>query len=194
MPDPKLVLILSVDELNAAYLGCYGNEWIATPAIDALAAEGLTYDFAFCEQVESLNDADSQQQFRQYHDQLKHRLVSSCSAASIPVTSLSLSAQATTNPEVTFDADASQDYLLPTGLNPQALEYVQAQIAEDQRLRSSAEPDSAIVDLFDRVVNQVNKQRQTGGIVWVDVPLQTAGQFPMGSRISTSTTRNKPAG
>lgn len=44
------VLVLSVHGLQAAYLGCYGNPWIATPTLDALAAQGVVFDqhFADC--------------------------------------------------------------------------------------------------------------------------------------------------
>src|SRR5262249_31100418 len=31
----------------AAYLGCYGNAWIETPAVDALAARGVVFDQHF---------------------------------------------------------------------------------------------------------------------------------------------------
>jgi len=37
-------ICLVVDRLHAGYLGAYGNSWIATPAIDCLAAEGFVFD------------------------------------------------------------------------------------------------------------------------------------------------------
>ncbi len=40
------VIVLSVDRLRAAYLGCYGNTWIATPALDRLATESFLCDEA----------------------------------------------------------------------------------------------------------------------------------------------------
>lgn len=40
------VVVISVDHLRAAYLGCYGNTWIATPAIDRLATEQMVFDEA----------------------------------------------------------------------------------------------------------------------------------------------------
>ena len=44
-PDPEQrgghVVLISVDTLRADHLGCYGNPTVRTPAIDALAAEGI---------------------------------------------------------------------------------------------------------------------------------------------------------
>ena len=37
-------ILLVIDRLHAGYLGAYGNSWIATPAIDRLAAEGFVFD------------------------------------------------------------------------------------------------------------------------------------------------------
>jgi arylsulfatase A-like enzyme len=39
-------ICLVVDRLHCGYLGCYGNPWIETPALDRLAAEGFLFDFA----------------------------------------------------------------------------------------------------------------------------------------------------
>lgn len=44
---PLLSINLVCDALSAAYLGCYGNEWCATPALDRLAHEGITFDHVF---------------------------------------------------------------------------------------------------------------------------------------------------
>ncbi len=38
------VLVLAVRGLQTAYVGCYGNPWIATPALDALATGGVVFD------------------------------------------------------------------------------------------------------------------------------------------------------
>src|SRR5262245_66105145 len=37
-------LVLVLDCLHLGYLGCYGNDWVATPALDALAAEAVVFD------------------------------------------------------------------------------------------------------------------------------------------------------
>ena len=47
MRPPLLSINLVCDALSAAYLGCYGNEWLSTPALDRLAHEGMTFDHAF---------------------------------------------------------------------------------------------------------------------------------------------------
>jgi hypothetical protein len=44
------VVVIIARGLHLGYLGCYGNEWIATPTLDRLAAEGIVFDqhFADC--------------------------------------------------------------------------------------------------------------------------------------------------
>jgi arylsulfatase A-like enzyme len=44
----KTVVVL-IRGLNVALLGCYGNEWIATPALDRLAAESVVFDQHYVE-------------------------------------------------------------------------------------------------------------------------------------------------
>src|SRR5437588_5891554 len=41
------ILVLDVPALHLAYLGCYGNDWIATPNIDRLASESVVFDRHF---------------------------------------------------------------------------------------------------------------------------------------------------
>ena len=55
------VLVLAARGLRAAYVGCYGNAWIATPALDALAAEGVVFDQHFADRV---NAADARRTWR----------------------------------------------------------------------------------------------------------------------------------
>jgi arylsulfatase A-like enzyme len=43
------VLVVSVRGWHLGYLGCYGNGWIATPALDRLAAEGTVFDQHFAD-------------------------------------------------------------------------------------------------------------------------------------------------
>jgi len=38
------ILVVEARGLHIGYLGCYGNEWIATPNLDRLAAEGVVFD------------------------------------------------------------------------------------------------------------------------------------------------------
>jgi arylsulfatase A-like enzyme len=47
------VLVITVGGLHVGYVGCYGNEWVATPVLDGLAAEGVVFDqhFADCPDV-----------------------------------------------------------------------------------------------------------------------------------------------
>ncbi len=49
----NLVLICS-DTFRWDYLGCYGNEWIETPNLDALASESALYEQAFAEGLPTL--------------------------------------------------------------------------------------------------------------------------------------------
>ncbi len=42
------ILIICSDQHNPAVTGCYGNDMIDTPNIDRLAAEGITFDSAYC--------------------------------------------------------------------------------------------------------------------------------------------------
>jgi len=44
------VLLLLVDDLKPA-MGCYGNRHAITPAMDALAARGMRFDLAYCNQA-----------------------------------------------------------------------------------------------------------------------------------------------
>src|SRR5262245_42145942 len=37
------ILVLDVPGLHLGYLGCYGNEWVATPNIDRLASESVVF-------------------------------------------------------------------------------------------------------------------------------------------------------
>ncbi len=39
--DPRHVIMISLDTTRADHLGCYGNRWIRTPNIDALAGESI---------------------------------------------------------------------------------------------------------------------------------------------------------
>lgn len=45
-PDVPSAVCIVVDRLACNYLGCYGNSWVRTPAIDALATESLVADLA----------------------------------------------------------------------------------------------------------------------------------------------------
>jgi arylsulfatase A-like enzyme len=47
------VLVLALNHCHLGYLGCYGNQWIQTPALDRLAAESLVFDQHFIENVET---------------------------------------------------------------------------------------------------------------------------------------------
>jgi uncharacterized sulfatase len=47
-PDRPNVLLIHTDEQRADSLGCMGNEHVRTPAIDGLAADGVTFEDAHC--------------------------------------------------------------------------------------------------------------------------------------------------
>jgi arylsulfatase A-like enzyme len=46
------VLVISADGFHLGYLGCYGNEWIATPTLDQLATEGIVFDQHYSDRPE----------------------------------------------------------------------------------------------------------------------------------------------
>lgn len=48
--QPKNVLIFHIDDLRPE-LGCYGKTYIKSPNIDALAAQGMTFNRAYCQQA-----------------------------------------------------------------------------------------------------------------------------------------------
>lgn len=42
------ILVIMTDEHNASVTGCYGDEIVQTPHLDALAARGVTFDACYC--------------------------------------------------------------------------------------------------------------------------------------------------
>ena len=49
-PSRPNVLLICVDDLKPL-LGCYGNSAVKSPNIDRLAAQGLVFDSAYCNQA-----------------------------------------------------------------------------------------------------------------------------------------------
>lgn len=47
------VLVLVVRGWHLGYLGCYGNPWIETPALDALAAESVVFDQHYADALDA---------------------------------------------------------------------------------------------------------------------------------------------
>src|SRR5262249_36958033 len=47
------VLVVTARGLQAGALGPYGNPWIDTPALDALAAEGVVFDWHFADAADA---------------------------------------------------------------------------------------------------------------------------------------------
>lgn len=47
------VLVIAPHCLHSGYVGCYGNRWIDTPALDRLAAEGVVFDHHFADRPDT---------------------------------------------------------------------------------------------------------------------------------------------
>ena len=54
MPDDMNVIIIMLDSLRKDHVGCYGNDWIKTPAIDGLAKESVLFTRAFPEALPTI--------------------------------------------------------------------------------------------------------------------------------------------
>jgi hypothetical protein len=52
----KIVVVL-VRNLGARWLGAYGNEWVATPNVDRLAAEGIVFERHIAERTDCQSDS-----------------------------------------------------------------------------------------------------------------------------------------
>ncbi len=46
------ILVIEACGLHLGYLGCYGNDWVATPNLDRLAADAVVFDSHFVDQPE----------------------------------------------------------------------------------------------------------------------------------------------
>jgi arylsulfatase A-like enzyme len=46
------ILVLHTSALNLGYVGCYGSDWVDTPNLDRLAAEGVVFDRHFADRPE----------------------------------------------------------------------------------------------------------------------------------------------
>jgi len=55
------VIVIDAIGLHAGFLGCYGNEWIATPTFDSLACEGVVFEnhIANCPLLTSTTQGDT---------------------------------------------------------------------------------------------------------------------------------------
>lgn len=51
------VLVIVVRGLHLGYVGCYGNEWLDTPTLDALAAEGVVFDAHYADHPDAAGAA-----------------------------------------------------------------------------------------------------------------------------------------
>ena len=48
------LVVIIIDTLRKDYIGCYGNDWIRTPSIDALARESVLFTRAFPESIPTI--------------------------------------------------------------------------------------------------------------------------------------------
>ncbi|MEE9286163.1 MAG: sulfatase, partial [Dehalococcoidia bacterium] len=54
MATPMNVILLIIDSLRADHVGCYGNTWIKTPAIDSLAPQSVKFTRAYNESLPTI--------------------------------------------------------------------------------------------------------------------------------------------
>jgi arylsulfatase A-like enzyme len=47
------LIVITIDGLHPGYMGCYGNEWIETPALDRWGADGIVFDQHFADQPDT---------------------------------------------------------------------------------------------------------------------------------------------
>src|SRR5262245_2612007 len=47
--DSMKIIVIEAWGLHLGYLGCYGNDWVATPHLDRLAAEGVVFDWHYAD-------------------------------------------------------------------------------------------------------------------------------------------------
>src|SRR6266581_1547354 len=50
--DSMKIIVIEAIGLHLGYLGCYGNDWVATPNLDRVAAEGIVFDWHLADQPE----------------------------------------------------------------------------------------------------------------------------------------------
>jgi hypothetical protein len=50
--DFMKILVIEVAGLHLGYLGCYGNDWVATPNLDRIAVDGIVFDWHIADQPE----------------------------------------------------------------------------------------------------------------------------------------------
>ena len=46
------IIVIEACGLHLGYVGCYGNDWVATPNLDRLAVEGIVFDWHIADQPE----------------------------------------------------------------------------------------------------------------------------------------------
>src|SRR5438034_2551166 len=50
--DCMKIVVIEAIGLHLGYLGCYGNDWVATPNLDRLASQGFVGDWHFVDTPE----------------------------------------------------------------------------------------------------------------------------------------------
>lgn len=56
-------MVLNVCGLHLGFLGCYGNDWVATPNLDRLAAEGVVFDQHFADTFSRTGEPSARYRF-----------------------------------------------------------------------------------------------------------------------------------
>jgi arylsulfatase A-like enzyme len=69
---PRRVVAIVAQEVRAVSVGCYGNDWIATPTLDLLASQGVVFDWHFVSGYRGSPPYSREWKFGRFNFELTH--------------------------------------------------------------------------------------------------------------------------